>query len=99
MRSIPQSFYHSPAWRAVRATYLQQHPLCEDCLAAGRYIPAEHVHHIIWLTDANYTDPSISLNHANLRALCQACHNNTHAHKRQRRWKVDERGRIAPLGE
>ena len=97
MRSIPQAFYHSPAWRAVRATYLQQHPLCEDCLAAGRYVPAEHVHHIVWLTPDNYTNPEISLNWKNLRAVCIDCHNRIHASRRRPRYKVDELGRVTPL--
>ena len=99
MRSIPESFYHSKAWKSCRATYLQQHPLCEDCLQRGLYTPAEHVHHIVWLTADNYTDPAISLNHANLRALCQRCHNSVHdkGEPRARRWRVDEFGRIAPL--
>lgn len=98
MRSIPQSFYHSPAWRAVRATYLQQHPLCEDCLAAGRYVPAEHVHHIVWLTADNYTNPEISLNWKNLRALCQPCHTRAHSKgEGQKRWTVDERGVVKSI--
>lgn len=97
MRSIPQSFYHSRAWKACRHSYLQLHPFCEDCLQRGIYIPAEHVHHMIWLTDENYLDPAVSLNHANLRALCIDCHNRQHAAEKQRRWKVDESGKISPL--
>lgn len=99
MRSIPKSFYDSAAWQACRTTYLQQHPFCEDCLAAGRYTRAEHVHHIIWLNEGNYQNPEISLNWKNLRAVCIDCHNREHARRRQRRYRVDESGRVAPLSD
>lgn len=98
MRSIPESFYHSKAWKSCRATYLQQHPLCEDCLQRGLYTPAEHVHHIVWLTADNYTDPAISLNWRNLRALCQRCHTSLHSrNSAPKRWAVDEQGRVRTL--
>lgn len=99
MRSIPESFYHGKAWRSVRDLYLLRHPFCEDCLQRGIYRKAEHVHHIKWLTADNYTDPEISLNPANLRSLCIDCHNRTHNRGEEppRRWRVDDRGRIAPL--
>ena len=97
MRSIPQSFYHSRAWLACRNSYLQQHPLCEDCLARGKYEVAVHVHHIIWLTPENYTDPEVSLNHKNLKAVCIECHNREHAKGRQRRWRVSEDGSVQAL--
>ena len=99
MRSIPKSFYHSKAWKSCRATYLQQHPLCEDCLQRGLYTPAEHVHHMIWLTPDNYTNPEISLNWRNLRALCIDWHNRRHAGERQTRFTVDEFGKVRPLFE
>ena len=97
-RSVPKAFYNGPAWQACRASYLQAHPLCEDCLQQGRYTPAEHVHHMVWLTPDNWRDPAVALNHANLRALCIDCHNRRHASGKQTaRWTVDERGRVAPL--
>jgi len=96
MRNVPKSFYNSAAWKRCRELYLQQHPLCEDCLQRGEYRPAEHVHHIIWLDESNYTDPEISLNWRNLRAVCIDCHNREHSREQPRRWRVDEAGRIAP---
>lgn len=97
MRSIPTSFYKSRAWLACRSTYLQLHPLCEECLKRGIYTPAAHVHHITWLTEDNYTDASVSLNHANLEAVCIDCHNRIHARGEvRRRYTVDEAGRISP---
>ena len=97
MRSVPESFYKSAAWRACREAYLRRHPLCEDCLMRGTYTPAAHVHHIIWLNADNYTNPEISLNHANLRAVCIECHNKEHSKAKPRRYRVDEAGRVAPL--
>ena len=99
MRSVPKSFYKSRAWLACREGYLQQHPLCEDCLMHGVYTPAEHVHHMIWLTADNYTNPEISLNWRNLRALCIEHHNHRHAGEHQTRYTVDEFGTVTPLVE
>ena len=31
-------------WVAIRNRYIQKHPLCELCLEAGRYVPADEVH-------------------------------------------------------
>ena len=63
----------------------------------GIYTPAVHVHHVIWLTPDNYENPEISLNFANLRAVCIDCHNREHACEKPRRYRVDEAGRISPL--
>jgi len=97
MRSIPQSFYHSRAWQACRSSYLQKHPLCEDCLARGKYEVAAHVHHIIWLTPENYQNPEISLNHNNLRAVCVECHNRLHSTRGPRRYCVNEDGTVRAI--
>ena len=96
-RSAPRSFYNGPAWQACRQSYLQLHPLCEDCLLRGEYTPAAHVHHMVWLTPDNWRDPEISLNHAKLRALCVECHNRRHAVEKQTRWTVDELGRVQTI--
>ena len=96
-RSAPRSFYNSQAWQACRQSYLQLHPLCEDCLLRGEYTPAAHVHHMVWLTPDNWRDPEISLNHAKLRALCVECHNRRHAAEKQTRWTVDELGRVQTI--
>lgn len=97
-RSVPKSFYNGPAWQACRSSYLELHPLCEDCLLRGILTPAEHVHHMTWLTPDNWQDAAVALNHANLRALCVSCHTAAHNQgEHPKRWKVDERGRVAPL--
>lgn len=55
-------------WRKIRTAYITAHPLCEDCLAAGRYTPAQEVHHVIPLEHGGTHDQ------ANLRSLCKPCH-------------------------
>jgi 5-methylcytosine-specific restriction protein A len=56
-------------WRKVRAAYIAAHPLCEMCLADGRYVPANVVHHKKELSDGGTHDSS------NLQSLCVQCHN------------------------
>lgn len=69
-----QEFYHSKAWKHLsRAFLLSKNYICERC---GK--PAEIAHHKTHLTAANILDPEISLNPANLEALCVECHNTEH---------------------
>lgn len=73
-----KGFYNSSAWERCRAAYLSEHPYCERCLAAGRIVPAEHVHHKVWLTQENIDDPMVTLGPDNLEALCHDCHTREH---------------------
>ena len=94
MKDYAASFYKSKAWQACRASYLSKvGGLCEDCLAKGIYTPAEIVHHIVEITPANINDPTVTLNHANLRAVCRECHAAEHG-ARVRRYKLDELGKV-----
>ena len=94
MKDWAESFYNSTAWKKCRSSYLEHvGGLCEECLMLGLYTPAELVHHITPLTPANINDPAVSLNYANLRAVCRECHAKAHG-ARQRRYKVDELGRV-----
>lgn len=56
------------AWKRIRDRYISRHPLCEECVAAGRLTPAEEVHHVVPLAQGG--------DHAqeNLMALCKSCH-------------------------
>lgn len=68
---------------------------CERCKARGIYEPARVVHHKIWLSEANYRDPTISLNFDNLEALCQTCHNKEHfGDDTPRRYEITPDGRL-----
>ena len=93
-RSIDESFYKTPAWRRCRAEYLKSHPLCEECLKAGMITPSKYVHHIIHLTRVNVRDPATAYGDENLQALCYDCHEKIHGRKRDRRYVVDELGRV-----
>lgn len=69
-----QEFYHSRAWKRLsRAFLLSRNYICGRC---GK--PAEIAHHRTYLTVENLHDPAISLNPANLEALCKDCHNAEH---------------------
>ncbi|MDR2712253.1 MAG: HNH endonuclease [Clostridiales bacterium] len=58
-------------WRSIRSLYITKHPLCEECLKRGRYIPVAEVHHIV------PTDQGGSHAENNLVSLCQPCHTKT----------------------
>ena len=69
--------------------------LCEVCKDQGVFTYNNlEVHHIIKLTESNVNDPSVSLNTANLMALCEDCHDKKH--RKYRRFTVDEWGRVTP---
>lgn len=55
-------------WRRISRYHRAMHPLCEDCLAAGRITPSEHVHHAVAKRRGG------SDRAGNLMALCWACH-------------------------
>jgi 5-methylcytosine-specific restriction endonuclease McrA len=69
-----ERFYTTRAWRRLSRAFLTSKSyVCERC---GR--PADVAHHKARLTAANALDPEISLNPANLEALCIDCHNVEH---------------------
>lgn len=91
-RSFARSFYNSVAWQKCRDGYrTEKGGLCERCLANGRIVPGEEVHHRIYLTPDNLNDPAISLNWDNLELLCKDCHLEEH---RGTRWRTDELGHV-----
>jgi len=55
-------------WHTIRDLYIAAHPLCEQCLSAGRCVPAEEVHHVVPIDQGGTHADS------NLRALCKSCH-------------------------
>lgn len=69
-----KGFYNSKAWRDTQAAYMaSQHYVCERCGGVARI-----VHHRAYITPQNINDPSITLDWANLEALCMDCHNAEH---------------------
>lgn len=88
-----EAFYTRQAWRRCRASFLQsKNGLCEICLKRGMIVPAMHVHHKVPITPQNLKDPKITLNHENLMALCEECHQKMH---RKKRWRCDPDGHVA----
>ena len=72
---------------------LQEHGgLCQICMSKGLIEPAVHVHHRQPITPENLDDPSITLDSANLMALCERCHAEQH---RTKRWRCDALGHIS----
>ena len=90
------AFYWSPEWRKCRKGFISyKRGLCERCLAKGLIVPGFHVHHKVYLTPENITDPRISLNWDNLELLCEKCHEDTHnARHTKTRMVVNKDGTI-----
>ena len=91
MKSLPNNFYKQADWIQCRANYLKYcGGFCERCKAKGLLIPADIVHHKIYLNEDNYRDANVSLNFENLEALCQKCHNAEHfgKSKQAKRYRV-----------
>lgn len=92
MKKWAEKLYKSNNWQQLRDTIMKRDGyLCQDCKARGKITPAEEVHHIIEVTQANINDASITLNPDNLVSLCRECHRQRHGAKR---WKVDANGNV-----
>ena len=88
-----ERFYTTRAWRKSRESFLQEKGrLCEICMSKGLIEPAVHVHHKVPITPENLNDLRITLDHSNLMALCEECHQEQH---RKRRWRCDALGRVS----
>ena len=73
-------FYQSAQWRAVRAAFLRQQPLCCACEVRGRVVPAVVVDHVVPIKQGGARfDPE------NLQALCVSDHNAKSAKERAQR--------------
>ena len=66
---IPANFYRMAAWRKLRASVLEQQPLCVQCKAQKRPTVAQMVDHIKPIRLGG--EP---LDEANLMPLCHHCH-------------------------
>lgn len=94
MKEYAERFYSSKAWKECRKAYRKKvGGLCERCLKEGRISAGVIVHHKIYVTPDNIGRPDIILNPDNLELLCRDCHAKEHE-GRQRRYKVDELGRV-----
>lgn len=73
-KDFARAFYASAKWKRTQAAVMRAY--CYTCQRCGK--PAKIVHHKVWLTPENITDPNITLNWDNLEPLCQDCHNQEH---------------------
>lgn len=62
-----------------RDSYAAEHPVCEQCMAVGRYVKTAEIHHKLPLAEGGTHD------RRNLIALCKECHARIHA-ERGDRW-------------
>jgi len=71
--------YDTPTWKALRLSYLMEHPICECCNNAL----ATEVHHKTELKKATSDEEMVSLGFDinNLMAVCTKCHQEIHSHK------------------
>jgi 5-methylcytosine-specific restriction protein A len=69
---LKNKYRYDSNWRKISKAYLQAYPLCENCKAEGRLIPAELVHHVIPIENGG------THNLHNLMSVCKSCHNAIH---------------------
>ena len=87
MKTWAISFYNSDIWRTCRDAYMQSaYHLCERCSTDDDPVIAKVVHHKVYLTPKNITDPYVALSWENLEALCQECHNREHHAETEKRY-------------
>lgn len=97
MQEYAKSFYKSKTWQKCRIAYAKSvGGLCERCAADGLIVPGEIVHHKIFISQNNISNPEITLNFENLELLCRKCHGNEHG-KISKRYEVDELGRVKAI--
>lgn len=90
----------SVRWQRLRKEKIKMNPLCQDCLEAGIYTPAQEVHHITPCETARSVRQmeELMFSLGNLRSLCHECHVLTHRRlashsKDAQRRNTDERNK------
>ena len=84
MRYIKNEQYHKllrhSKWQRLRAMYLSQHPVCEQCDKNGKTTIATVVHHVVPIEDAKdiMMMERLAYDWHNLMALCDECHEIIH---------------------
>lgn len=63
-------------WSRLARMYGAEHPLCEDCLLAGKTVAKDLVDHVKPIA----THPHLRLVWDNLRSLCKPCHERKHGY-------------------
>ena len=95
MKQYAERFYKSKKWQRIRAlVWARDKGLCQRCREQGILKAGDTVHHIVELTPENINDESVSLNPDNLMTLCRDCHAAVHKKSLDRRYEIDELGRV-----
>lgn len=61
---------YSSQWRKARAGFLEKHPLCKCCHAAGKITAATVLDHVV----PHKGDKGLFWDRENWQPLCKACH-------------------------
>ena len=61
---------YGTAWQKARKQYLEDHPLCVECMKEGRYVKATVVDHIV----PHRGDEKLFWDRCNWQPLCKRCH-------------------------
>lgn len=78
--ALRKKVYAKERWKRMKYQYLSDHPLCEVCLALGRYTPATHVHHMYSFTLCDNYDSAmrVAFDESNFCSICDKCHGIVH---------------------
>ena len=76
-RGTPAERGYDKRWKAVRLSYLQDNPLCEECKRVRIDKFASIVHHIVDISNGGD-----QYDEDNLMSVCTACHNRLHGRGR-----------------
>lgn len=78
-----KKLYNTVRWRKLRAAYLAEHPLCEDCLERDEVSQAVEIHHITPISTGITPEQMQILSYSweNLISLCADCHHRRHGKK------------------
>lgn len=92
MRELRRKAYDDVRWRKLRTHYMQQHPLCEECLKhgkvnAGTLANPLQVHHLKSPFIKGTINWQMFLDEDNLETICGECHGKLHA---------EEKGYVSP---
>ena len=94
-RDFATQFYKTQQWKKCRDLYAASvGGVCEVCWEKGIITAGEIGHHKIFLTPENIDDPNVTLNWKNLQLVCRDCHADIHKGLADRRYKIDELGRV-----
>lgn len=90
-KDYARPFYDGAEWRKTREAYLSsQNYICEDCGGAACI-----VHHMKPIKPWNVSDPRVTLNWDNLKAVCDQCHKAEHAKDKKYRGQAARLNGIA----